>query len=163
MEMVADPVPILGSSCPGGRKVISLFQNPVVPGWKPASARAVMRGLADKMFRLERVKVLFNFLPFGASLGWPLALCPSLYFLAGLILWSTCRAIPAKCSLKEFERASQSVCMRGKGMSFTSRNCSKSSGKASGPAGIWKRRFLCPRPLRSRLQESPLSLGLWIG
>ena len=32
MEIVADPVPILGSSCPGGRKVISLFQKPVVPG-----------------------------------------------------------------------------------------------------------------------------------
>jgi len=32
MEMVAEPVPILGSSCPGGRKVISLCQWPVVPG-----------------------------------------------------------------------------------------------------------------------------------
>jgi len=131
MEMVADPVPILGSSCPGGRKVISLFQNPVVPGWKPASARAVIRGLADRMFSLERVKVSFRFLPFGASLGCLLALCPSLYFLAGLILWSTCRAIPAKCSLKEFEKASQSDCRAGNGMLFTSRNCSKSSWKAS--------------------------------
>jgi len=32
MEIVADLVSILGSSCPGGRKVTSLFQKPMVPG-----------------------------------------------------------------------------------------------------------------------------------
>ena len=89
MEMVADPVPILGSSCPGGRNVISLFQRPVVPGWRPSSERASMRGLADKMLRLERVNVsLFISLPHGGSLGRPLALCPRRRFRAGFILTS---------------------------------------------------------------------------
>ena len=111
MEMVAEPVPILGSRCPGGRKVMSLCQWPVVPGWKPTAARACIRGLADRMLRLERVIVSFCMsLPFGGSLGWPLALCPNLCFRAGLILNSTCLAIPAKCSLKELEKASQSTC-----------------------------------------------------
>jgi len=90
-----------------------------------------MRGLTDKIFKLERVKVSFKFLPYGDSFGWPLALNASLCFLAGLILWSTCRAIPTSCSLKEFERASHSACREGKAMSLTSRNFSKSSGKVS--------------------------------
>ena len=51
MEIVADPMPILGSSCPGGRKMISLFQKPVVPGLKPISEMALMRGLADIILR----------------------------------------------------------------------------------------------------------------
>ena len=89
--------------------MIFLDQRPVVPGWKPTLARAVMRGLADRMLMLERVKVsLFMGLPVGGALGWPLNLYCSLCFRARSILKSTCLAIPAKCFLKEFEKASHS-------------------------------------------------------
>ena len=90
-----------------------------------------MRGLTDRIFKLDRVKVSFKCLPYGDSFGWPFTLNTSRYFLAGLILWSTCRAIPTSCSLKEFEKASHSDCQVGKGMSLPSRNFSKSSGKVS--------------------------------
>ena len=75
-----------------------------------------MRGLADKMLRLERVNVsLFISLPHGGSLGRPLALCPRRRFRAGFILKSPCCAIPAACSLNELEEASQFSCWVGKG------------------------------------------------
>jgi len=135
---------------------MSLFQSPVVPGWSPISEKGLNEGAGGQNIEVGEVTVsLLISLPRGGALGWLMALCPSRYFRAGFILKSTCQAIPAACSLKEFEKASQCSFWVGKGMSLTSRNCCKLFGKC------WKREMSVALSSSPSFRASVIAAVAW--